>query len=271
MSVLSRIAHRTYLPALAFTLVVIMAAGCAHVEKQAPGTTEAKQLIETSTTLEKRGDVTTAAEDLRIALVIDPKNKKAREELDRVIAKRNSEAEVHFKAGAAMLDANAQEARKEFLNALRLRPDYEDAITALRDLQFSTAEAIIQARLKKEAAHASIPVKQKQPSDEEELDTQTYSLDIAVAAFEEGEYVRAIREFSKMKSRYPNDPDIQAYLDRSWYNHGVEQFNKKNFKKALESFLKVPKNFDSVGDYITKCRKALKSDASSKKTPKKKK
>ena len=262
MNVLSEIPHSIYLLTMVFIWVVTMAAGCAHVEKQAPSTTK---LVETSTTTEKRGYVTDDVEDLKITLAIDPKNKKAREELNRLIAKRTSEAEVHYRAGTAILDSNAQDARKEFLNALRLRPNYEEAITALRNLQLATAEAIIHARLKKEAAHAATPVKHKLSSDEEELDTQTYSLDIAVAAFEEGEYVKAIREFSKMKARYPDDPDIQAYLDRSWYSYGVEQFNKKNYKKALDSFLKVPKNFDTVGEYIAKCRRALKSDSSKKK------
>ncbi len=262
--------HRTYLMSMVFVCVVTMAAGCAHVEKQASGTTEVKPQVKTLTTTEKHGYVTNAVEDLKITLAIDPKNKKVREELNRVIAKQDSEADGHYKAGIAVRDSNALEARKEFLNALRLRPNYEEAITALRDLQLATAEASIQARLKKEAAHAATPVKQKLSSDEEELDTQTYSLDIAIAAFEEGDYVKAIREFSKMKSRYPNDPDIQAYLDRSWYSNGVEQFNKKNYKKALDSFLKVPKNFDTVGEYIAKCRQALKSDATSKKPQKKK-
>ncbi len=262
--------HCTYLLTMVFICVVAMAAGCAHVEKQAPVTTKAKPRVETSTTTEKRGYVSDDVEDLKITLATDPKNKKAREELNRLITKRKSDAEVHYKTGTAVRDSNAQEARKELLNALRLRPDYEEAITTLRDLQLAAAETSIQARLKREAAHASTPVKQKLPSDEEELDTQTYSLDIAIAAFEEGDYVKAIREFSKMKSRYPNDPDIQAYLDRSWYSNGVELFNKKSYRKALDSFLKVPKNFDTVGEYIAKCRQALKIDATSKKPQKKK-
>lgn len=245
--------------------LVLMAGGCAHVEKPAPDTAEAEKRVETSISMERRGDVVSAIEDLKVALVIDPYNKKALEELNRLIVRRNHEAEQHYRAGAAARDSNSQEARKEFLNALRLNPDHEQALAALRDLQLASSEAIIQARLKKEAARASTKVRPKVHAEEEELDMDTYSLDIAASAFEEGDYATAIREFGKMKVRYPHDPDIQAYLDRSWYNNGITQFNKKNYRKALDSFSKVRKGFDHVDSYIAKCREALKGDSGKKK------
>ena len=264
MNVSTRHLRYSYLPALLLIWWGLMAAGCAHVEKQAPGAEEVKKLVETSTTLEKRGDVGSAVEDLIIALVIDPNNRKARDELNRLIAKRNSEAAQHYQAGIAVRNSNAQEAQKEFLNALRLRPDYEEAIAALRELHLATTEAVIQARLKKEATRTSTRVKHKIHDEEDELDMEAYSLDFAVSAFEGGNYIAAIRQFNKMKERYPNDPDIQAYLDRSWYSNGLELFHKKSYKKALESFSRVPKGFDHVGDYMAKCRQALKSDSGKK-------
>lgn len=265
MATATRHNHQTSCSALFLIGMILMASGCAHVEKQAPGAAEVKELVETSTTLERQGDIVNAVEDLKIALVIDPKNRKAREELNRLIIKLNSEADQHYKTGITARDTNEQLARKEFLAALRLRPDFEEAITALRELHLASAEALIQARLKKEAAHSSSRLKPKGHAEEEELDTETYSLAIAVSAFEEGDYAKAIQEFSKMKARYPSDPDIQAYLDRSWYSNGVELFNRKNYKKAQESFVKVPKGFDNVGDYMAKCRQALKVDPVKKK------
>ncbi|MFA7061110.1 MAG: hypothetical protein WC156_09850 [Pedobacter sp.] len=265
MTVSSNHYHRPYSPVLFLIFVFLMAAGCTHMEKQAPGAAEVKQLVETSTTMERHGDIVSAVEDLKIALTIDPDNRKARAELNRLIIERNRNAEQHYRAGISARNSNAQEARKEFLAALRLRPDYMEPITALRELQLVTAEAIIQVRLQKEAAHTSTRLKSKVHSEEEELDMETYSLDIAVSAFEGGDYVAAIRQFSKMKTRYPNDPDIQAYLDRSWYNNGIALFNKKSYKRALESFSKVPKGFDNVGDYMAKCRQFLKSVTDKKK------
>ena len=264
MNVPSKRSRCLYSPVVFFVWLVLMASGCAHVKNQAPGTAEVKQLVETSTIMEKRGDIVSAVEDLKIALAIDPTNAKALEELNRLVAKRNRDAEQHYRAGVAVRNSNAQAAQKEFLDALRLRPDHQEALTALRELQLAAAETGIQARLKKEAARTSIQVRPKKHADEEELDIETYSLDIAVSAFEDGDYSTAIREFSKMKSRYPNDPDIKAYLDRSWYNNGIDQFNTKNFRKALESFSKVPKGFDNVGDYMGKCKKALKPDTGKK-------
>ena len=251
--------HRLYRPVSFLIFVLLMAAGCAHIEKQAPRAAVAKQLVENSTTMEKRGDIVTAVEDLKIALTIDPNSIKAHAELNRLIDERNRNAEQHYRAGIAASNSNTQEARKEFLAALRLRPDYSESITALRELQLATAEAIIQVRLQKEAAHTKTRLKSKVYTEEDDPDMETYSLDIAVSAFEKGDYAAAVREFSKMKERYPNDPDIQAYLDRSFYNNGIALFNKKHYKKALESFSKVPAGFDNVGDYLAKCRQALKS------------
>ncbi len=245
--------------------LIIIACGCAHIEKPAPSAEEeAEKLVVASTTMERHGDVVSAVEDLKVALVIDPDNMKAREELNRLIIKRNSEAEQHYRAGTNARNSNSQEARKEFLNALRLNPNHEEAIAALRELQLATAEAIIQPRLKKEAARASKKVKPKVHVEEEEPDIETYSLDIAASAFEEGDYATAIREFGKMKARYPKDPDIQAYLDRSWYNQGIVLFNKKNYRKALNSFSKVRKGFNNVDRYIGECRQHLKHDSGKK-------
>lgn len=248
----------TYLSTLCLILVLFMAAGCAHIGKDAPGASEAKKLMETSSTSEKQGDVINAVQDLKIARAIDPGNRKTLDELNRLIEKRDREAELLYKAGVAVRNSNATEARRDFLAALRIRSDYPEAITALRELHYAKSEAVIQARLKKEAARAGTRSRVKVQVDEDELDPDSYSLDGAVSALEEGDYATATREFEKMKLRYPDDPDIKAYLDLSWYNSGIAFFKKKDYKKALSSFAKVRKGFESVDDYISRCKQALK-------------
>ena len=201
--------HRLYRPVSFLIFVLLMAAGCAHIEKQAPRAAVAKQLVENSTTMEKRGDIVTAVEDLKIALTIDPNSIKAHAELNRLIDERNRNAEQHYRAGIAASNSNTQEARKEFLAALRLRPDYSESITALRELQLATAEAIIQVRLQKEAAHTKTRLKSKVYTEEDDPDMETYSLDIAVSAFEKGDY-----EYMVLVTKLPYSVEAIAQLYR---------------------------------------------------------
>lgn len=256
-------------PFVGLFLILIMFAGCAH--ENTIGQAFAEKTVQASSTLEKRGDLVNAVEDLRIALAVDPDNALVREKLNLMIARHNQEAERHLKAGLAVRNANPNGARSAFVEALRIRSDYPEAVAALRALQLELAEAVIQARTKKEARLAAIRARGKADVEEDEMDSEDYSLDIAISAFESGDYDTAIHEFGKMKTRYPNDKDIQLYLDRSWYNAGIARFTKKDYKRALASFAKVPKGFESVNGYVAKCRTALKIAGGGKVKPAQKK
>jgi tetratricopeptide (TPR) repeat protein len=263
--------HRCHfiLPILGFFWIILISSGCAH--NDAPGKAFAEQTVQASSTLEKKGDLVNAVEELKVAHAADPDNSNVSEELNRLIVKRNQEAERHFKAGIAVRVVNPHGARKEFLEALRIRRDYPEVVTALRGLQLESAEAALQARIKKEAKLAETRAHGKTETAEDEIDGEEYSLDIAIYAFETGDYDTAIHEFGKMKARYPNDPDIQLYLDRSWYNSGIAWFTKKDYYKSLTSFAKVPRGFERVDDYVAKCRSALKLPEGSKVKPVQKK
>jgi len=263
--------HLERLSVLLLFCALLVSQGCAHrIETESEKGIWSQfvdQATQAALVYEKKGEIADAVQELNIALTIDPENVKSREELHRLMGMRDLEAEKHFRSGMALRGYNRREAQKQFLVALRIRPDYQQAITGLRDLQLMSAEAIIQARLKKEAAteahrktEGSITghkTKAEEPTDEEEADIQSYSLNVAISAYENGDYVTAIREFEKMKALYPRDPDIKAYLNRSWYNHGVALFNKRDYKNALHSFSKLPKGYSSVNEYIAKCKQAL--------------
>ncbi len=252
-----------------FCCVLLISAGCAHID--APGKAFAEQTVQTSSTLEKKGEFAKAVEELKVALAADPDNSSVREKLSRLIVKRDQEAARHFKAGIALPDSNPKGAKKEFLEALRIRGDYPEAVTALRGLQLESAEDRIRVRTRKEARHAAARAHEKTEAAEDEADGEDYSLDVAISSFDTGDYDTAIHEFGKMKARYPNDPDIQLYLDRSWYNAGIALFTKKDYSKALASFAKVPKGFDRVNEYTAACRSALKIPEGDKMKPAQKK
>ena len=260
----------TYKPHLSSVMRVLVTclflapAGCAHILEPAPEPvpatrTDVQKLITTSKKYEETGDVGRSLEELKIALTIDPGNKNVQEELKRLVAKHETEAEAHFRAGTELRESNPLKARKEFLAAIRLRSNYPEALTALRELQLASMESMLQTRLRKQAVIAAAKSQDKHAAAEDE-DTypDEYSLETAVSAFEAGDYATAIREFEKMKAGYPNDPDILAYLERSWYNSGVVHFNKKDYRKALAAFSNVRKGFERVDEYTLTCRQNLK-------------
>lgn len=243
------------------TCLLLTSSGCAHVSEPAPTTkTEVQEQITTETKHEETSDVVRSVEELKIALTIDPENKRFRAELNRLIANQKTEAEAHFRAGTALRESNPLKARKEYLAALRLRSDYPEVVTALREIHLAAMESKLQARLKKEATIAAAKSQGKHHAATEDDDTypEEYSLETAVSSFDAGDYATAIKEFEKMKAGYPNDPDILAYLERSWYYSGVGHFNKKEYRKALTAFTNVRKGFERVDEYSQTCRQNLK-------------
>ena len=236
-------------------VMVFTITGCAST---APGPTFVQKTVQISTALEEKGDIVDAVEELKIALTVDPKNTKVQESLARLLTKRDQQAEKHLRTGIALRNSNPAEARKEFLRALRIRNDYSEALTALRELQLNSSKALIQNRIKKEAKAAASKAAAQEKEAEEDTSTGDYSLDIAISALEDGDFSTAISEFEKIRAVYPNDPDIKEYLDKSWFNYGKASYIKMEYKKALSSFTKVRKGYENVDDYIAKCKQALK-------------
>lgn len=240
-------------------LLLCGTAGCAISTLPSETKEEVRQIVETAAKQEDRGETGKSVKELKIALTIDPDNTKARQELNRLASRQEKEAEAHFIIGNSLRNSNPLKAQKEMLAALRLRPDYPEALTSLRELQLMKAEAKIQARLKREAAKATGKSPAKHAEEDDDTYPDDYSLETAVTAFEAGDYSTAIKEFEKMNASYPNDPDIQAYLERSWYNSGIAHYNRKDYRKALAAFSKVRKGFERVDEYLTLCRQHLKT------------
>jgi tetratricopeptide (TPR) repeat protein len=237
-------------------VVVLVISGCASTPKKTPP--PVVTTVPTVQPLEEKSDIAAVIEELKISLAKDPKNSKARAELIRLLVKRDELAAVHLKAGLALRTTNPAGARKEFLRALKIRTEYPDAITALRELQLSTSRDLIQTRMKKEAKSAASKAEALERDVDEESSTGDYSLDIAISALEDGDFSTAIKEFEKIRAIYPNDPDIKEYLYKSWYNLGKSSYIKMEYKKALAAFGKVRKGYENVDDYTAKCKQALK-------------
>ncbi len=240
----SKFIRLTYVLILA--AILLIAGGCAHEMPQKPD-----ESIKQSDASEEKGDIAIAVEELKIALTIDPNNSVAKEKLNKLIIKQAKLAEEHYKAGLALKQTNLQGAKKEFLAALRIRTDYQEAMKELKNLQLESSEATLQVRAKREASVARTQEKVKITYEETVEETAT---DRAIALFEDGDYAAAINEFQKARSHSPNDPEIQRYLNLCWYNIGVSHYKKGEYSKALNAFTKVKKGFEDTDNYEKKCR-----------------
>ena len=123
---LSSVARQT-----AALLLLCGVTGCAVSRLPSETKEEVRQIVETATKQDERGEIGRSVKELKIALTIDPDNTRARAELNRLVSLQHKEAEQRFSTGISQRETNPQNAQKELLAALRLRPDYPEALEYL--------------------------------------------------------------------------------------------------------------------------------------------
>lgn len=225
--------------------------GCAPAFKH----TLPEEHIKKSSSLEQTGDIATAIEELKIALTIDPANSSAKEQLNRLSQIRDQEAERHYKAGLSLKESDSSAAIKEFLTALRIKPDYPIVVNELKNQNIAIAESKLRSRTI--VRRDSVRGRGGETREYEESDHPN----IAISFYESGEYQAAIDELLKAKSKDPRNSEIAKYLNLSYYNLGVFYYNKKDYMKALNMFTKVKRGFGNTEPYVRKTRTMLKNMA----------
>lgn len=82
--------------------------------------------------LQERGEMAAALEQYKLALTVNPSNSEAMENRKQLQKEIRSEAKRHYEAGLKLHKKGKHDrARQEFLIALRLRPDYPQAVKIL--------------------------------------------------------------------------------------------------------------------------------------------
>jgi tetratricopeptide (TPR) repeat protein len=235
-----------------FLLCVVLLNACAPALKHTPS----EEYMKKSSSLEQTGNITEAIEELKIALTIDPTNSSAKEQLKRLSEKRDQEAEKHYKAGLSIKESDPAGASREFITALRTKPDYQVVVDELKKQHLTMSESKLRSRVitKKD----SMSRKRGEEGVEEE---ENYYLGIAISLYENGEYQAAIDELLKARSKYPRNSEISQYLNLYYYNLGILYYDKKDYTKALSTFSKVKKGFGKTEEYIKKTRAMLKNSA----------
>jgi len=224
----------------------------------APVLTPPDEYVKKSFSLEQTGDISAAIEEIKIALTINPSDKAAKEQLKRLSEIRDNEAEKRYRAGMSLRGTDPRAATREFLAALRIKPDYQIAVDALKNQHLATTESTLRSRATSRKGYT----KGKGDEDEDENETieeESDQLGVAISLYENGEYQAAIDELLKARSKYPRNAEISKYLNLSYYDLGVYYYYQKDYIKSLSMFTAVKKGYGNTKPYIIKARGMLKS------------
>jgi tetratricopeptide (TPR) repeat protein len=103
-----------------------------------------KAYIEQARKDESRGDLVAALEQYKRAQTIDPNQPQVNDRIKSLEKKLDELAEAHYQAGVRFRDKGKWGlAKKEFLEALRYRPDYKNAAAMLKERQPSETRTFI--------------------------------------------------------------------------------------------------------------------------------
>ena len=114
-------------------LFMLMISGCVSVDPflrkiDSKETKLVRQYIAKGEALEKKSLFSNALEQYKLALTVDPGNKKAIQHKKNVLSKLWGIAQFHYKKGLKLDEQGKYEAaRKEYLSALQNWPDYKEA------------------------------------------------------------------------------------------------------------------------------------------------
>jgi tetratricopeptide (TPR) repeat protein len=151
----------------------------------------------------------------------------------------------------SLKERDPQGATREFLTALRIKPDFKSAVDALKKQHFELTISKLETRMK---------VSRESPEEEKEVKEDDYGyLGIAISFYENGNYQAAINELLKAKSKYPRSSEVSKYLNMSYYNMGKLYYDKKDYMNALHMLTKVKKGSENAEPYVTRAKAMLKN------------
>ncbi len=116
---------------VAIVCFAILITGCAVPVKEIPPdrvTDLSQGYLQAGMHNEAAGDLVAALRNFKLALTVDPNNQEAARSCNRLVTEIQSSAKKHYNAGLTLQRKGQYSlARKEFLTALRLYPDYQEA------------------------------------------------------------------------------------------------------------------------------------------------
>ena len=227
---------------------------------------------------EAAGQLPEALRQYKIALTVWPENRTATQGRERVEKALRRGAEEHYREGLRMRREGKQaQALQQYLTALRLWPDYPEALqqmAAARGPLPAEKQVIRKAQPEPEVKEPpqELWVEEEAPASYEEAPAQEESKEVAeqvagyreygMELYREGRYQEALSEFYKVLGVKPEDPVAREYSCKSSFELGVESFEKKEYLAAREQFLvslKHNSNCQQCSVYIKRSEELFKA------------
>ncbi len=201
---------------------------------------------------EAAGQLSEALRQYKIALTVRPNARSAKEGRDRVEKTLRESAEEHYKAGLRVQkEGKEAQALQHFLAALRLWPDYPEALQMVLARRPVPAQKQVVQKVQSEPAIKEPPqewsVEEQalasfenalvQEEQKEDVDQIVGYREHGMELYREGRYQEALFEFNKVLSVRPDDPVAKEYSYRSSFERALEFFQKKEYLAAKEQFL----------------------------------
>lgn len=218
----------------------------------APEDRFARDSIARAKEFEAAGQFPEALRQYKIALTVWPNDRMAEEGRERVEKTLRKGAQEHYRLGLRMQKEGKQaQALQHYLTALRLWPDYPEALrmTVARRSVPAEKQAVQKVQPEPEikepperlATEEEAPVFFEIPTVQEEPQEVVQQIaeyrEHGTELYLEGRYQEALSEFNKVLSANPNDPVAKEYSYKSSFELALEFFQKKEYLAAKEQFL----------------------------------
>jgi len=264
-------------------LILLLLCGCAR----APSAPERRPVPSTedyysrALDFERNDEVELALENFQTAGSLDPQNDEISRKIKEVQARIRSQAEEHFKKGLFYFEEKSfDRARREFLIALRLDPDQQQALDYLKNvlpgkeyteyrvgdketlreisravygdpkMEFLIAsfnDIDLNAKLSP-GTNLKLPI--LEPNLMSQITDRDKELQRAEMLFHEKKYEQAISVAKHLLESDPTSEQAAGLINASYYEMGKEYRRQGKYRKSLEMFNNVAPEYKDVQQFI---------------------
>jgi tetratricopeptide (TPR) repeat protein len=240
---------------------------------------------------EKEDDLTMALNSWKVVGKLRPGNATAKKKIAALSKKLTHRARLHVQEGLRKHKAkDTSEARRQFLTALRCRPDYREALVGLHELLPSdyTTYTVTEATSLKLVAHSvykdtkkafliayfnDLDLNARLPAGSQIRLPHIDSLR-AAAVFDSkneliqtkkllknGKYEKALAAIEKILVYEPSNSAAAQLQNDALYAYGRALQNNKNYHDAFEVYSRVDHGYRNIGQTIADLKKTMLQEA----------
>lgn len=269
-------------PMIMITLVLLnlLLSGCVYLNATAkPNPVLADLYLKNGKVLERKGYLTEAHEQYKLALAVDPNNALAALCIKKLTRKFTILADKHFRLGVKYNRKKKFDlARKELLTALKYQPNHQKAYKMLITRQPSSFPHDVKHTVQKDRKTAAPvaktlksdkkkpqpakPLIEKTPLPESKGQEQAFAYrDNGIELYIKGKFKDAIFKLNKAVAAIPDDHRTRIYLAKAYFQNAQIDYNKGDYmaaKKGFESALKYDSLCEKCSAHIIKSLESYK-------------